>query len=365
MKKTKLHFILGNGIYPDKVGGMEIFNYYFIDSIKDRFDISYQATNKLGFEGAKWVKTYNIKPEKLFAPLQVIFYLLFHPSIKKVLISFSEAHWLIWYLYTLINTLLGREYYVVIHFGKSVPEEKPQIYKKFFHKAKNVIAVSHDIKKNYDSKYGINCEVIYPLVPFSTNCEPKEILRLEYGIPAKANVICMVGSIKAMKHPETILEAVSKFTKEEISKYCPHVVYAGSGNMMQVLKNKAAEYGLSENVHFLGFVPKEKVNRIFKMSDIYIIASDFEGTSVSLLEAMYNKMPIIASNAPGINDMVKNEKSALLFKTEDADEVKKHITTIIDNPELAKIISEGAFKEYEAKYSYEEIIDNYTKIFNE
>lgn len=363
MKKTKLHFILGNGIYPDKVGGMEIFNYYFIDSIKDRFDISYQATNKLGFEGAKWVKTYNIKPEKLFAPLQVIFYLLFHPSIKKVLISFSEAHWLIWYLYTLINTLLGREYYVVIHFGKSVPEEKPQIYKKFFHKAKNVIAVSHDIKKNYDSKYGINCEVIYPLVPFYECETSKEELRKEYGIPADANVICMVGSIKDMKHPETILDAVSQFSKEEMQQYKPHIVYAGSGNMLQPMKEKAGSLGIADNVHFLGFVPKEQVNKVFKMSDMYIIASDFEGTSVSLLEAMFNKLPIIASDAPGINDMVKDNVSALLFKTKCAVEVKEHIKTIIDTPELAQNISDGAYREFEAKYSYKNVIDRYTEIF--
>lgn len=363
--KKKLHFVIGSGVYPHKVGGMEVFNYYFIDALKEKFHLSYQATHPYDFNGAEWSRTYNLKPEKLFAPLQVLLYLLFRPSVKKVVISFSEAHWLIWYLYTQIATLLHRDYYVIIHFGQSVPKEKPGVYKKFFDKAKKVIAVSYDIKKNYDSMYGINCDVQFPLVPFYEHTATKEDLRREYDIPTDASVVCMVGSIKDMKHPETILDAILLFDKDEIKRYNPHLVYAGSGKMVEALKSKAVEYGIEERVHFLGFVPKDKVSKVFKMSDAYIIASDFEGTSVSLLEAMYNKKVILASDAPGINDMVTDNESALLFKIGDATQVKNHLITLLTQPELATRLSNGAYKIFEAKYSYSKMINNYEDIFNE
>lgn len=362
---NKLHFVIGSGIYPHKVGGMEVFNYYFISALKKHFNLSYQATSPYNFKGAKWSRTFIIKPTKLFSPLQVLLYLLFHPSVKKVVISFSEAHWLIWYLYTKIATLLHRDYYAIIHFGKSTPIEKFDVYKKFFVNAKKVIAVSYDIKKNYDKKYGINCDVQFPLVPFSEHSASKEELRKAYNIPANAKIVCMVGSIKDMKHPETILDAVSIFGNEEIAQYNPHIVYAGSGNMVQSLKEKAFKYGIDERVHFLGFVPKEEVNKIFKMSDAYIIASDFEGTSVSLLEAMYNKMPIIASDAPGINDMITDGESGLLFKIGNAIEVKEHLIKYFTQPELLKKLSNGAYKVFESRYCYNKMIDNYIKIFNE
>ena len=363
--KNRLHFIIEKGIYPQKVGGMEVFNYYFIKTLKEKFNLSYQATNPYNFKGAEWSRTYTIKPTKLFSPLQVLLYLLFHPSVKKVVISFSEAHWLMWHLYTKIATLLHRDYYVIIHFGKSTPTEKPNVYKKFFDKAKKVIAVSHDIKKNYDNKYGINCDVQFPLVPFTEYNGTKEELCKIYNIPEDAKIVCMVGSIKEMKHPETILDAVSMFSKEEIVQQNPHIVYAGSGNMTPALKEKAKEYGIEERVHFLGFVPKEEVNKIFKMSDAYIIASDFEGTSVSLLEAMFNKKPIIASNAPGINDMVTDGESGHLFKTGNAGEVKEILITYFTQPELTEKVSDRAYKVFNSKYSYENMIDNYIRIFNE
>lgn len=361
----KLHFIIGKGIYPQKVGGMEVFNYYFIKTLKEKFDLSYQATIPYNFDGAKWSRTFSVKPTKLFSPLQVLIYLLFHPSVKKVVISFSEAHWLIWYLYTKIATLLHREYYAIIHFGKTTPAEKFDVYKKFFEKAKKVIAVSHDIKKNYDKKYGINCDVQFPLVPFTEYNGTKEELCKAYNIPQDAKIVCMVGSIKDMKHPETILDAVSMFSNEEMAQHNPHIVYAGSGNMVQALKEKTKEYGIEERVHFLGFVPKEEVNRIFKMSDAYIIASDFEGTSVSLLEAMFNRKPIIASDAPGINDMITDGESGLLFKTGNAGEVKKHLITYFTQPQLAEMLSNGAYKVFESKYCYSKMIENYIRIFSE
>ena len=135
--------------------------------------------------------------------------------------------------------------------------------------------------------------------------------------------------------------------------------------MVQALKEKAKEYGIEERVHFLGFVPKEEVNRIFKMSDAYIIASDFEGISVSLLEAMFNRKPIIASDAPGINDMITDGESGLLFKTGNASEVKEHLITYFTRPELEERLSNGAYKVFDSKYSYEKMIDNYERIFCE
>lgn len=361
----KLLFILGRGIYPNTVGGMEIFNYYLIKDIKKEFNVSYTSTIPLDIDGVRWMNTYSIKPIKLFSPLQVLLRLLFHPSIKKVVISYSAAHWLVWYLYTMINTVLGRDYYIVIHYGDATPANKINVYKKFFNKAKRVIAVSHDIKKNYDSKYNINCEILYPLVPFEKCKTDVATLRNEFNIPSQAYLITMVGSVKDMKNPDTLLEALSMFTKEELEKYNIHIAYAGRGNMVETLKERAKEKRLDNRVHFLGFVPKEEVNKVFKMSNAYTIASDFEGTSVSLLEAMFNKKAILASNAPGIKDMVKDQHSALMFETRNTAELNERIRTLLDSPTLAKELSENAHKHYITNYSYQDMLCHYINIFNE
>ncbi len=361
----KILFVLNDGVYPFHVGGMEIFNYYFINKLKERFDISYLATHSLKQSGIRWIRSYNIKPTKIFTPLQTLLFLLFNPSIKKTVISFSAASWVTWYIYSLVNTLLKRDYYVVIHHGKSVPKDAHSYYKRFFSKAKKVIAVSDDIKFNYDKEYGICCEVLYPLVPFCNSDKTRELIRKEYDIPTDAKVICMVGTIKAMKNPDTLLTAVSRLTESEIHKYNIYILYAGSGQMLQELKDEAERLGISERIRFLGFVPKESVNLIFEASDIYVIASDYEGTSVSLLEAMCNKKIILAADSPGINDMVKHGDTALLFKARDADELKMHILTVMENTEDIAKMQSRAFEVYNEKYNYDDMINSYVQYLNE
>jgi glycosyltransferase involved in cell wall biosynthesis len=251
----------------------------------------------------------------------------------------------------------------VIHYGKQPPKDHAEAYRRFFSSAENVIAVSADIKRNFDDKYGICCQIIPPLVPFEKSKIDKILLRKTYNIPFDATAICMVGSIKGMKNPDTILEAVNMIGKEEIEKYNLHIIYAGSGEMTEMLKHKADGYGLGERVHFLGFVPKEKVNEVMSLSDLYVIASDFEGTSVSLLEAMYNGIPVIASNAPGIKDTI-TPKECTMFPTRDAAVLKNAVLTMITDKPLCERLAENARQRYLNLYDYDNVISSYLSILN-
>ncbi|WP_229510482.1 glycosyltransferase family 4 protein [Phocaeicola vulgatus] len=360
---NKLLFVLGDSTYPYRVGGMEIFNHYIIQHLKKTFKVSYLARHTLPIIGIQKYKCYKLHPTKYLFPLQLFFCLLFHPQIKKVLISYSAAHAVVWRLYTLVCKILKRKYYVVIHYGDLPPESDYKTYSEFFLNASAVVAVSNDIKRNYDKKFGIDCQVIFPLVPFNEATSSKKDLRVEYNIPSNANVVCMVGTLKGMKNPDTIIEALHSFSEEELKQYAPHIVYAGGGPSMESLKTKVAAYGLSDYVTFLGNVPKEKVNQVYKLADIYLIASDFEGTSVSLLEAMFNNMPIIASRVPGIVNTVLEEE-CLMFSVKDAIQLKDCLLKYIQHPELAKNLSSKAFNHYMNEYNYEDVVKAYQSILN-
>ena len=360
---NKTLFVIGNGIYPKVVGGMEIFNYYLIQNICNKIEISYLATHRYDFDTIgklKFIKSFNIRPSKFIYPLQLMICLLLH-RFDRIVYSYSSAHWVVWWAYAKIANLLKIPYIVIIHYGKKPPENKVWVYKYFFSSAEKVIAVSNSIKFNFDNKYGICCEVIPPLVPFEESKIKKEELRRIYHIPINAKVICMVGSVKRMKNPDTILKAINMMNEEELEKYNLHIVYAGSGEMIDQLKQLSRDYSLVKRVHFLGFVPKEKVNQVMKLSDIYIIASDFEGTSVSLLEAMYNGMLILASNAPGINETI-TQNECIMFPTKNAVALKDNIIAILNNSSLCGQLSNNAKTRYFKLYNFDYMINRYIEI---
>ena len=361
MKKILFH--IGDGIYPFHVGGMEVFNYYIIKKLSEVFCLYYTASQKYNFSGARFLRCFNVRPSKLFTPLQLAFHLILHPSIRTVVFSYSFAHWIVFRLYYLIAFLLRRDYVVVIHYGKDPDEFYARKHARFFKSARTVIAVSQDIKRKYDEIYGINCEVIFPLVPFVKSELPKETLREKYGVPLHANVVCMVGTIKSMKNPDTILHVLESFSSQELSLYNPFIVYAGSGEMLPDLEKYVRDRHLMDRVLFLGFVPKENVNEVYKMCDIYLIASDFEGTSVSLLEAMYNAKIIIASRAPGIVDTIAADE-CLMYQTRNEEELKRCFLRAIVDVRLASELAVSASRHFESVYSFQTIVDMYIKILS-
>lgn len=360
----RIHFVLGAGTYPHITGGMEIFNYYLIQSLKDKFNISYTASHSLDIPDTKQIRSYKIRPTKYIFPIQLFFHLLFAKDARKVVFSYSASHAILWNLYHKICKLLNRKYYAVIHYGELPPKGQEEVYRRFFNNAEVVVAVSEDIKRNYDAKYGINCKVIYPLVPFSIAKLSKEDLKRKFQIPIKSNVICMVGSLKGMKNPDTIIEAIKLFTEEEKKNYSPYIVFAGDGVSMDSLKQKVIECGLENCVTFLGNVPKEKVNEVYKLSDYYLIASDFEGTSISLLEAMFNRKAIITSRVPGIVNTITEGKECLMYDVKNATQLRQCLLSYLQHPELANKLSSKAYDRYLHDYNYDNVVAEYTKIFN-
>lgn len=360
----KIHFVLRAGIYPDRTGGMEIFNYYLLKSMRDKHEFSYSAYTRLNYDHIKYHKLYALRPSKIFEPLQLFFFLLFHRQIRTIVYSFSRDHWLAWKLYTIVSKILNIDYIVVIHLGqKPLINTRSSIISKFLKGAKVVVAVSSDIKRNYDSAYGINCRIIYPLVPFELSNLSKKELRSYYSIPLDAFVVCMVGTIKKMKNPDTIITVLSMLNEKDINRIKPFVLFAGGGNMISQMKQLAQKKGIGDRVKFVGSIPKEEVNKIYNLSDAYLIASDYEGTSVSLLEAMFNSKPIIASRAPGMVDMLTESKDCLMFETRNITELKDCLLRMAKDEHLRNDLSFAARCTYMDKYNYQEVIEQYEELF--
>ncbi len=357
----KVLFEIKEGIYPSAVGGMEIFNYYFIRELSKFVDVSYTGICPYNHSKGNFIKRRSLRPTKYLDPIRLGINLLQHrPNI--VVISYSEAHAVMWRLYQQVLGLLNIPYLVVIHHGKVPSKDNFRSYLRFFKSAKSVVAVSNSIKKNYDELFDIDCIVIPPLIPFEKSNESKDILLKKFNLPSNAILIGMVGTVKDMKHQDTLIRAIASMHPDILAKYNPIVVIAGNGPTLDDMKNLAQKLNIADRVKFLGFVPKVQIGEIMKIIDYYVIASDYEGTSVSLLEAMYNGKPIIASNVIGINDTV-SDKECLFFEVKNANKLKDQIIQLLEDVQLRDTISANAREKYNQKYDYNIMLQQYMSEF--
>jgi glycosyltransferase involved in cell wall biosynthesis len=241
---------------------------------------------------------------------------------------------------------------------------KPEFpHKALFKNAAAIVGVSQGIKKEYAERTGSEVKLIPPLIPFRNYDDGREKLRTKYGYGLKDTIILSLGSIKKNKGNDILLTTFIKLGKKFIEEHKLRLLFVGDGNMRKDLEEMAKRENFSMYVKFLGIIPREEVPAIFKIADIYIISSFFEGTPISMLEAMFNRMPIIGSDVIGINNIIEHERNGLLFEANNCAELKDKIACLVNNKNIAEKIANEAKKDYDSNYNFESVVKQYRELY--
>jgi glycosyltransferase involved in cell wall biosynthesis len=360
-------YVLGS-LYPDVTGGMEIFNYYFLNYQLNEFGdtIFYLGEKKADNPKGNFILFKKRWPVRIFYPLQ--FFIAVYRLRKRIgyaYISYAEQSWIIAFSNGFILQLFRIPYVITIHWGKE-PDWRfkyPFIY--YFRHAHSVIGVSEPVciafKKMIPDQ---DFQYIPPLIPFVQAQKSKNDLKSQLGFQVDEKILLYVGSLKPMKNPDKIIEAFRIMGPVYLEEFKIRLILAGTGEMEIELKKRIENYQLGKYIRMEGLVGRGNIPVYYGAADAYIISSDYEGTSLSLLEAMYNRLAIIGSDAPGINKMLTGEQNALLYETRNSGQLAEIIKRIFSNPELAAGLAEGAFRDFEREYSYSSMMDKYKTIFS-
>lgn len=161
------------------------------------------------------------------------------------------------------------------------------------------------------------------------------------------------------------MDAFLDLGKEFVKANNLKLLYVGDGVMRNDLEKKVNNMGFHEWVKFFGCIPHETVPEMYKMADIYISASFFEGTSIALVEAMFNNLAIIGTNIDGINNILAHKKTALLFEKGNIHDLKKRIIELVEDKKLIKEFGEASKKIFKDNYRFDEVLFSHIKIMNE
>ena len=203
--------------------------------------------------------------------------------------------------------------------------------------ADKVITVSDLTRNIVINKYGIDpakVVTVHNAVDFSG----RENLMVERGV--KDKVVTFLGRITFQKGPEYFIEAAAKVLKRTKNV---RFVMAGSGDMMNRAIRQVARMGISDRFHFTGFLRGTDVQKMFALSDVYIMPSVSEPFGISPLEAMRSNVPSIISHQSGAAEVLK-----YAFKVDfwDVDAMADDIYALLQYPALS---------EFAAKQGYEEV----------
>lgn len=171
-------------------------------------------------------------------------------------------------------------------------------------------------------------------------------------------LISMGDLIKRKNYPLAI-EAVAKADNTRL-----HYLICGQGPEEESLKKHAADLGVADRVHFMGF--RTDVKELLNASDLFLFTTLQEGLPRSMMEAMASGLPCIASRIRGNVDLLEDGNGGYLCEPMDADEFAGAINKIAENTHLRnkmKHFNLERIKEYDVSVVEQRIKEIYSEVF--
>lgn len=232
-----------------------------------------------------------------------------------------------------------------------------------------VIAVSKSLKKRLDEKYnlaknkikvienGVNTDIFRP----ATRKEKKS-LRIKYKIPIDKKVILYVGRFVKEKRVNDLLETIPLVTEQN-----SNVLYllVGGGFDSKLINKWIEEHkDYKKYIKIIPSIPHENIHEIYKCADIFVLPSEAEGMSLSLLEAMASGLVSIVTNISSNTELIQNRKFGLSYSVGNFNLLANYILLCLKDFNLLKTYKNSTYDFIQKKYSILKQVNRYFKIYS-
>lgn len=227
-----------------------------------------------------------------------------------------------------------------------------------------VIAVSEDIKQWLNISIsvpekkikrivnGVDVSVFSPVNDLEKNNNFKKI----YSIPTDKLILGIVARFDPIKRHDLLFKALHELNDENLV-----LIVIGGGANETRFTEMIKKMELSDNVFLLG--ERDNLQSFYNIFDVFVLPSDNEGISNTILEAMSCGLPIITTAIGGNIELVKNQKNGLLIEPGNQKSLENAIKFYQNHPE--KIRTHGAHSRLLAcnEFSIHNMIDKYLNIY--
>ncbi len=227
-----------------------------------------------------------------------------------------------------------------------------------YHQFKKIVSISDAVDsslkshlgKSFSKKItkiynGIDLEKFQNAIPYN-----KEDL----GLISTDKIIIQVSSFTPQKDQKTLIKAL-----RQLPSYIK-LLLVGNGPLLEEHEKLAQKYDLNNRIKFLGI--RNDVPRLLKSADIIVLASHYEGLSLSCIEGMSSGKPLVASNTPGLGDIVY--EAGLVFEDSNTKELSEIINNLITDEQLYHTITKKCLKRSKT-FDVNNMVLNYKKLYED
>jgi len=181
--------------------------------------------------------------------------------------------------------------------------------------------------------------------------------REEASIHKSFNIVT-IARMDDQKNPWDAIKIVEGLLKDYPQiKY----TYVGDGKYYEEIAEYVKNNRLEKNIKLPGFM--DNPYEVLKDADLFLLTSLYEGLPYALIEAMAFKVPLLASDVTGNNELIVNDYNGFLYNLDNIEEGKSKLQVLINDKNKLMDMSKNANQHFLNNFTIEKMIQTYDRLY--
>lgn len=203
------------------------------------------------------------------------------------------------------------------------------------------------------------------VIPNAVTAPPASILtgpelRRQLGFPEDARIVAYVGRLAEQKRVSDLIWACQLLRQADPRA---RLILLGDGPEREQLLHYAQSVEVRDYVRFLGH--RDDASSLLHLVDVFWLASDFEGMSNSLMEAMACGKPVVASDIPANRELITHGREGYLVDVGDAVGFAQYTRKLLDDPALAASLGQAGCERMLSSHSVATMVSAHAAVYRQ
>jgi N-acetyl-alpha-D-glucosaminyl L-malate synthase BshA len=226
-----------------------------------------------------------------------------------------------------------------------------------------VTAVSESLKADSMAAVGVRKPI--RVIPNFLDCSEyrrrvDQRLRDELCPPGTQAVIAHMSNFRPVKRLDTVLEVFRRLRQRGVAA---RLLLIGDGPVRPQIEQMSVAYSLDDDVIFTG--EQQDPVRWLSVADVFLLPSAQESFGLAALEAMACEVPVVASNAGGLPEIIEHGVTGFVCPIDAVDEMTQHAQTLIEDQSRRGAMGRAAAEMVRARYCAERIVPLYENAYED
>jgi len=178
------------------------------------------------------------------------------------------------------------------------------------------------------------------------------------GLAPTTPLITTIGRLHEQKGMAYFLRAAASLRH---SRPECHFAVVGAGPQDEALRALARQLRLEPHVSFLGRC--EDVAPVLKATDVFVLASLWEGMPNVVLEALAAGVPVVATRVEGVTDIIEDGRTGVLVMPRDVPAIVTAVARLLDEPERARRLAQAGREDVAARFPLEAMVQRHEQLY--